>query len=137
MEPTKLFIFKQCFIVSFLFQGEKSSSGHLEFSTLNEAVEALVICNHIPLSGASKIYRYLNSILIFIFISLSRCQMALHDKIVFLNAPSGPGGSSAMRTRLLIIIYDGPSKKDLSETIKKLKKTNLTRKKKTNLHFII
>ena len=33
--------------------GEKSSSGHLEFSTLQDAVEALVICNHIPLSGAS------------------------------------------------------------------------------------
>ena len=37
-----------------MFLGEKSSSGHLEFSTLEEAVEALVICNHIPLSGASE-----------------------------------------------------------------------------------
>ena len=37
----------------FIYLGEKSSSGHLEFSTLQEAVEALVICNHIPLSGAS------------------------------------------------------------------------------------
>ena len=35
-------------------KSEKSSSGHLEFSSLQEAVEALVICNHIPLSGASK-----------------------------------------------------------------------------------
>lgn len=39
-----------------LNSGEKSSSGHLEFSTLQEAVEALVICNHIPLSGASTCY---------------------------------------------------------------------------------
>ena len=40
--------------------GEKSSSGHLEFNTLQDAVEALVICNHIPLSGASKLIFLIN-----------------------------------------------------------------------------
>ncbi|XP_046443132.1 heterogeneous nuclear ribonucleoprotein L-like isoform X2 [Daphnia pulex] len=39
-------------------KSEKSSSGHLEFSTLQEAVEALVICNHIPLSGANVKWPY-------------------------------------------------------------------------------
>ena len=46
--------FWSCFVFLFLLcEGEKSSSGHLEFNTLQDAVEALVICNHIPLSGAS------------------------------------------------------------------------------------
>lgn len=43
------------FFLNYFLAGEKSSSGHLEFSTLQEAVEALVICNHIPLSGASTL----------------------------------------------------------------------------------
>lgn len=39
-------------------KSEKSSSGHLEFNTLQDAVEALVICNHIPLSGANVKWPY-------------------------------------------------------------------------------
>lgn len=51
-----LFVFINFY--SIFWAGEKSSSGHLEFSTLQEAVEALVICNHIPLSGASTFYSF-------------------------------------------------------------------------------
>lgn len=71
----------RCFVL-----GEKSSSGHLEFSTLQDAVEALVICNHIPLSGAStsRMIRCLNGLLISCL--LNRCQVAVHDKVVLLNA---------------------------------------------------
>ena len=73
--------------INSIFTGEKSSSGHLEFNTLQEAVEALVICNHIPLSGASKkfVINYHLHIFIKIHLSIYRCQMAVHNKVVFLN----------------------------------------------------
>lgn len=98
-----------CLIIRFCFffnQGEKSSSGHLEFSTLQEAVEALVICNHIPLSGASTsslitnhridpIFWYFKVIYVFYSI-ISRCQVAVYDEIVFLDTPSGPSRADAV-----------------------------------------
>ena len=87
---------KKIILIFFFYHwiGEKSSSGHLEFNTLQEAVEALVICNHIPLSGASTFFTRPN---LFIFLSinfnrlnLNRCQMAVHDQVVLLDTATRP-----------------------------------------------